>query len=283
MSAVLMTLPVVWAFAETDSAGHEESPVLGRKGPRALHLVANQMATGSRREDAGVGLELESKRLSLVSASAETVQEVSNLELLHPVYPLQEAGIQTGLPADVTVPATETLVVPVVGESEPKPEEWRIAHYRDYTTAMLARCESMSMEGGRTPSLLGRELFRGPVSSTRVHSFEDVVIYVHDVQGCIKRLTPGQRALVRRIALQGFTQGETAAMVGVPLRTVIRKYREALDALTRMFLQEGLMRRQFVVRKGTKKRKTKEETVAVPEVVVPEGSGLMEEVLLEAV
>ena len=183
------------------------------------------------------------------------------------------------------LPSTETLVVLPVEESEPKPEEWRIAHYRDYTTAMLARCESMSMEGGRTPSLLGRELFRGSVSSTRVHSFEDVVIYVHDVQGCIKRLTPGQRALVRRIALQGFTQGETAAMVGVPLRTVIRKYREALDALTRMFLQEGLMRRQFVMRKLTKKRKTKEEPVAVAEIVVPESvvPEVQEEVLLEAV
>jgi len=32
------------------------------------------------------------------------------------------------------------------------------------------------MEAGRAPSLLGREMFRGKVTSYRVHSFEDVVI-----------------------------------------------------------------------------------------------------------
>ena len=37
------------------------------------------------------------------------------------------------------------------------------------------------MEAGRTPSLLGKEMFRAKVTNVVVRSFEDVVIFVHDV------------------------------------------------------------------------------------------------------
>ena len=49
-------------------------------------------------------------------------------------------------------------------------------HYRRYTEAILRRYLRMSLEAGRAPSLLGREMFRGQVTSYRVHSFEDVVM-----------------------------------------------------------------------------------------------------------
>ena len=113
--------------------------------------------------------------------------------------------------------------------------------YRRYTEAMLGRYMKLSMEAGRVPSMLGRELFRGPVTSYKVHSFEDVSNFVHDIDRCLSLLDPGQRHLVRRIALEQYTQEETAALLGMSLRTVVRRYREAIDRLTRTLLERGLM------------------------------------------
>jgi hypothetical protein len=116
-----------------------------------------------------------------------------------------------------------------------------MAFYRKYTEAMLRRYVSMSMEAGRVPALLGKEMFRGKVTSCRMQSFDDVVIFVHDVTRCLHMLTQGQQYLIRRIALQEYTQAETAAATGIPLRTVHRRYARALDELTEIFLERRLL------------------------------------------
>ncbi len=123
----------------------------------------------------------------------------------------------------------------------PQPE---VAFYRKYTEAMLQRYLKLSLEAGRVPSLMGRELFRGDVSHCAVQGFDDVVIFCHDVGKCLERLTPGQQHLVRRIALQGYGQAETAAMLGISHKTVCRHYAEALDQLTSMLIGAGLLRIQ---------------------------------------
>jgi len=138
----------------------------------------------------------------------------------------------------------------LVGASEARPLpspriqrtiEPGLAFYRKYTEALLQRYMKMSMEKGRVPSLLGRELFRGNVTSCKVHAFDDVVIFVHDVSSCLEQLDPGLRHLVRRIALEEYTHPETAAMLGIGLRTVTRRYGEAIDKLTRLLLDRKLM------------------------------------------
>ena len=123
-----------------------------------------------------------------------------------------------------------------------------LAFYRKYTEAMLRRYATMSMEAGRVPSLLGQEMFRGKVTSCKVTGFDDVVIFVEDIAKCLKQLDAGQRHLVRRIALEGYTQGETAAMLGIPMRTVVRRYAEATDRLTRLFLERKLLEPKVDVR-----------------------------------
>jgi hypothetical protein len=123
-------------------------------------------------------------------------------------------------------------------QEQPKPE---MAFYRKYTEAMLRRYLRLSMQAGRVPSLLGRELFRGHVTSYRVHSFEDVVIFCFDMEKRLARLEPLEKQMVKRVALQQYTQGEAAAMLGVPLRTSIRVYGEALDHLTKMLLKAGML------------------------------------------
>ncbi|MBB5340706.1 sigma-70 family RNA polymerase sigma factor [Tunturiibacter gelidoferens] len=135
-------------------------------------------------------------------------------------------------------PSRKKTLPEVVQQKKTAPE---LAFYRKYTEGMLRRYVRLSMEAGRAPSLLGREMFRGKVTSYRVHSFEDVVIFVHDVETCLKKLDEGQQHLIRRIALQEFTQAETAGLLGLSLRSVHRQYADALDELTEIFLERKLL------------------------------------------
>jgi hypothetical protein len=116
-----------------------------------------------------------------------------------------------------------------------------VAFYRKYTEGLLRRYMRLSMESGRVPSLLGREMFRGNVTNYTVHGFDDVVIFVHDVERCLAMLDEGQKHLIRRIGLQEFTQEETASLLGLPLRSVHRRYADALDELTEIFLERKLL------------------------------------------
>ncbi len=141
--------------------------------------------------------------------------------------------------------ATEVQTVhAVTAVIEPEtrgPERPELAFYRKYTEGMLRRYLRLSMEKGRVPSLLGQEMFRGRVTTYKVRSFEDVVIFVHDVEMCLKRLTEAEQDLLERIAIQEYTQGEAAGLLGMSLRTVVRKYAAAVDVLTGHFLDTGLL------------------------------------------
>lgn len=119
-----------------------------------------------------------------------------------------------------------------------KPE---LAFYRKYTEAMLRRYMRLSMSVGRMPALLGHDAFRGKMSTYRVTSFEDSVIYVYDVEKCMKRLDNFSRELIRRITLQEYTQGEAAGLLRVSLRTIVRRYGEAIDSLTQIFMENRLL------------------------------------------
>ena len=129
-------------------------------------------------------------------------------------------------------------------EMAPEPDEKpgvELAFYRKYTEAMLRRYLRISIQAGRVPSLLGRELFQGNVTSYRVHSFEDGVIFCFDVEKRLGRLTVTDQQLIKRIGLQEYTQGEAAGMLGLSLRNCIRQYGFALDALTEMFLEAEML------------------------------------------
>jgi hypothetical protein len=119
-----------------------------------------------------------------------------------------------------------------------------VAFYRKYTEALLRRYLRMSTEAGRVPSFLGRELFRGNVTSYKVRSFEDVVIFCYDVEKCLKVLDSQERELVKRIALQSYTKAEAASMLGISLRWCVVRYEQAIDKLTQELLRLELMNPQ---------------------------------------
>jgi hypothetical protein len=114
--------------------------------------------------------------------------------------------------------------------------------YREHTVALLRRYFRLSVELGRLPSLLGREFFRARVSSYRLSTFEDGVIFVHDVERCLEKLDPMGRQLMARIVFQEYTADETAAMLQCTRRTIVRRYADALDRLSEIFLGTGLLR-----------------------------------------
>lgn len=124
---------------------------------------------------------------------------------------------------------------------ELKPPEPQMAFYRKYTEALLRRYVRMSMEAGKVPSLLGREMFRAKVTSYRVESFEDVVIFIYDIERCLEQLSPEQQRLIARVSLEEYTLLEAAAMLRLPPRTAIRRYCRALDQLTQIFLETRML------------------------------------------
>jgi hypothetical protein len=87
--------------------------------------------------------------------------------------------------------------------------------YRDRTPGMLRRYNRLSVEVGRLPSLLGREVFRSKVTSYRAGTFEDSVIFVHDVARGLAKLGSFDHKLIARIVLQDHTHNGTRAPAGL--------------------------------------------------------------------
>jgi hypothetical protein len=115
------------------------------------------------------------------------------------------------------------------------------AFYRRRTEALLRRYMRASMEMGRTPSLLGNTVFRGRASSYRLRTFEDCIIFIFDVEKCLKRLDAESKDMIARIALQEYTHEETARLTQQSERSVGRKYSFALDQMTNILLEVGLL------------------------------------------
>lgn len=116
-----------------------------------------------------------------------------------------------------------------------------LAFYRKHTESLLRRYLYASMQVGRAPSILGDPVARGWASSRPVRTFEDAVIFVLDVEKCLDQLGVLDRHLLSRVVLQEYTQAETAALLGMSIRTVSYKFPQALDRLTDRLLESGLL------------------------------------------
>jgi len=90
-------------------------------------------------------------------------------------------------------------------------------------------------------ALLGREVFRARVTSYRMGTFEDTVIFVHDIERCLERLDPESQSLIVRMVFQDYTQEEAAATFGCTLRTLTRRFPEAIDRMTQILIDCGLL------------------------------------------
>lgn len=125
-------------------------------------------------------------------------------------------------------------------QCNPDPDLW---FYRSKTMALLTRYARASVETGRLPSMLGREFFRSRFSSYSIRNFEDVVIFVHDMEQAINKLEPLHRRLLAMNVLEEYSPPEVARLLRCPLRNVERFIPEALDELSRVLLEVGLMQK----------------------------------------
>src|SRR3954465_4174327 len=99
----------------------------------------------------------------------------------------------------------------------------------------------MSVELGHLPSLLGKEFFRTQVTSYTTHTFEDAVIFVHDMERALESIAPGSQLLIARVFFQEYSHEEAAQMLGIPIRSFGRSLADALDSLSELMLARGLM------------------------------------------
>lgn len=157
---------------------------------------------------------------------------------------------------EIDVPAADE----VLQETEPTPEmveafsfqqrqregedrERKRRTYHGRAVGMLRRHMRYSIETGRLPSLLGREFFRAKVTAYTVVTFEDRVIFVHDMEKCLEKLDEFSRQLIARHILQEHDQAATGKLLHCTERTVRTYVPIVLDLLVEILLDVGLMER----------------------------------------
>jgi DNA-directed RNA polymerase specialized sigma24 family protein len=99
----------------------------------------------------------------------------------------------------------------------------------------------LSLEAGRLPSVIGREFFRAKITSYTSATFEDRVIFVHDVESCLERLDLFDQGIIARIALQEHDHERAARLLHCTRKTIERRLPELLDELSDEFLRVGLL------------------------------------------
>jgi hypothetical protein len=115
--------------------------------------------------------------------------------------------------------------------------------YRRKTRTILRRYMRWSLEAGRVPSVLGRELFRAKISAYSATTFEARVIFLHDVERCLDRLKDFDRQIIARVCLQEYDHEAAARILDCSRRTLLRRLPELIDELSEAFLKAELLDR----------------------------------------
>jgi len=135
-------------------------------------------------------------------------------------------------------PAGDVAGYDLQADWERDPDLWL---YRKKTTALLRRYMRWSLEAGRLPSLLGRELFRARITAYTSTTFEARVIFLHDVETCLDRLQEFDRQLIGRIVLQEYDHEAAARILHCTRKTIERRLPELTDELSEAFLIAQLL------------------------------------------
>jgi hypothetical protein len=136
----------------------------------------------------------------------------------------------------------------LMGQAEAPPssvldeKDEEMSPYRWHTIKLLRRYARSSVEVGRLPSLLGREFFRSRVSSGTRRNFEDVVIFVADMERAIEKLSAIEKNLLAMSILEEYTIPDIALLLGCNEKTVRRTLPDAVDQLSRILLAGGLLK-----------------------------------------
>jgi hypothetical protein len=126
--------------------------------------------------------------------------------------------------------------------------------YRRHTVALLRRYARVSVEVGRLPSLLGGEFFRSRVTSYTMRNFEDVMIFVTDMERSIEKLDGLDRKLLSMNIIEEYTIPQVSRLISCNQRMTERLIQDALDQLSRILLEGGMLEKTCQEGKNYKPR-----------------------------
>ena len=113
------------------------------------------------------------------------------------------------------------------------------AHAR--TVGVLLRFLRTSLQAGRMPSLLGREVFRSRTPSLPARAFEDAVVFACDVERCLHSLDPMGQRLVAFCILEDRSEWEASRRFHHSQSDISRRLSQTLDLLHETFCRIGLL------------------------------------------
>ena len=114
--------------------------------------------------------------------------------------------------------------------------------YRSQTLAIIRHFFEIALQIGRLPSILGREFFRARVSHHAVPSFEDQVVFVHDVERALSRLNDDDAEVIALVGMFQYSLEEAATILGRSRSCVIERFANSVDRLAELFLEARLLR-----------------------------------------
>lgn len=143
-----------------------------------------------------------------------------------------------GMPAHNFPAAAAPYAESVESALDRNPDVWL---YRKRTMSLLRRYMRYSVETGRLPSIVGKEMFRSKLSHYTVATFEDRVIFVRDVERCLEKLNKLDQQIIARIVLQEHSHERAAVILHCTRKTIERRLPEVLDELSEAFLEVRLL------------------------------------------
>jgi len=181
--------------------------------------------------------------------------------MMDPTLPISTVNVDllaSGVDADAVNPDSESVpcgkgdadhVRSSVGgiDSSPSPYEppidgvAEICLYRKRTINLLRRYAKLSVETGRLPSVLSGMDFQPKISSYRLRTFEDAVIFVFDIERCLGELGEHEYEVIARVILRGEDPDRAAHEMHCTSRSVYRTLPEALDKLSKKLLRRGIL------------------------------------------
>jgi hypothetical protein len=173
----------------------------------------------------------------LANRMEQPLAEAAGKPRRQPSSPSWKALPAHNFPARAIAPANQA-VARSQNEADRDPDLWL---YRRKTVSLLRRYMRWSLEAGRLPSLLGRELFRSRITSYSSVTFESRVIFLFDVERCLDRLDDFDRQIVARVILQEHSHEAAARLLRCTRRTLERRVPVVLDELSDAFLKAELL------------------------------------------
>jgi hypothetical protein len=124
--------------------------------------------------------------------------------------------------------------------------------FRSQTLAIVRHFYEIASQIGRLPSILGREFFRAKISHHAIPSFEEQVVFIHDVEHALARLGEQDAGVIALVGLFHCTLNDAADMLGRSRRTVVQRYADSIDRLAEIFLETGMLNETRTDRRVTR-------------------------------